>query len=144
MRILPFLAAVAAIATPAAASAQSIAGTWRNPGDSVRIRVAPCGPGLCGTVVAASERAKADAAAGGTPDLVGTQLLRDFRRGPDGGWEGSVFVPDVGTTVDGTLALDGRDTLVATGCLFGMLGCKAQRWTRVAAPSAKPPAKKAR
>ena len=121
------------LATPAAAQAPSFAGVWRNAGDSVRIRVAPCGSGLCGVVVAASEKAKADAAAGGTPQLVGTPLLRDFRRAPDGSWQGTVLVPDLGTTVDGTLALEGRDTLVATGCLFGMLGCKAQRWTRVAA-----------
>ena len=129
--LLPLLAL--ALATPAAAQTSAFAGTWRNAGDSVRIRVAPCGAGLCGTVVAASDKAKADAAAGGTPQLVGTQLLRDFRRAPDGGWAGTVLVPDLGTEVAGTLALAGRDTLVATGCLFGTLGCKEQRWTRVAA-----------
>lgn len=129
--LLPVVALVAAV--PAGAQAPSFAGVWRNPGDSVRIRVAPCGPALCGVVVAASERAKADAAAGGTPRLVGTQLLQDFRRDPDGTWAGSVLVPDLGTIVDGTLALEGRDTLVATGCLFGALGCKEQRWTRVPA-----------
>lgn len=127
---------LAALALPVAASAQSatqFAGIWRNGGDSVRIRVAPCGPGLCGTVVAASDKAKADAAAGGTDRLVGTQLFRDFRRGADGQWAGTVLVPDLGTEVAGTLALQGQNTLVATGCLFGVVGCRSQRWTRVAA-----------
>ena len=124
---------LAALALPATAQGQSLAGTWRNAGDSVRIRVAPCGPGLCGTVVAASDKAKADAALGGTDRLVGTQLFRDFRRGPDGQWAGTVLVPDLGTEVDGTLALQGQNTLVATGCLLGIVGCKSQQWTRVAA-----------
>ncbi|MGJ3628554.1 DUF2147 domain-containing protein [Sphingomonas sp. MMS24-JH45] len=89
--------------------------------------------GPCGTVVAASDKAKAMRRAGGTDRLVGTQLFRDFRRGPDGQWAGTVLVPDLGTEVDGTLALQGRDTLVATGCLLGIVGCKSQQWARVAA-----------
>ncbi len=131
-----YLFPLVALALPVAASAQSatqFAGTWANGGDSVRIRVAPCGPGLCGTVVAASDKAKADAAAGGTDRRGGTQRFRDFRRGQDGQWAGTVYVPDLGAEVEGTLALNGANTLVATGCLFGALGCKSQSWTRVAA-----------
>lgn len=111
--------------------APSPLGIWRNAGDSVRIRVAPCGAALCGTVVSASERAKADAAAGGTERLVGARLLTDFRRTPDGAWAGRAFVPDLAVTVEGTMTLAGRDTLVVAGCLFGTLGCREQRWTRV-------------
>lgn len=127
----PLLCLLLAIVTPAAAAPASPVGTWRNASDSVRIRVAPCGRALCGTVVSASDKARADAAAGGTPRLVGTQLFRDFRREPDGTWAGTVFVPDLGLEVDGTLALAGRDTLVGSGCLFGAIGCREQRWTRV-------------
>ncbi|WP_022684907.1 DUF2147 domain-containing protein [Sphingomonas phyllosphaerae] len=123
------------IALLAAAASDPLAGTWRNAADSVRIRVAPCrgAPGMCGTVVAASDKAKADAAAAGTDRLVGTPLFRGFERDEDGSWAGSVFVPDVGSEVDGTLRLEGRNTLVAEGCLFAGFGCKEQRWTRLAA-----------
>ncbi len=123
------------IALLAAAASDPLAGTWRNAADSVRIRVAPCrgAPGMCGTVVAASDKAKADAAAAGTDRLVGTSLFRGFERDEDGSWAGSVFVPDVGSEVDGTLRLEGRNTLVAEGCLFAGFGCKEQRWTRLAA-----------
>ena len=125
--------AVAAPAIPAsAAPAASPAGTWRNARDSVRIRVAPCGAGLCGTVVAADQRARDDAAAGGTDRLVGTQLFRAFRRGAGGVWQGTVFVPDLGQEFDGTLSLQGANTLVGTGCVLPGL-CKSQTWTRVAA-----------
>jgi uncharacterized protein (DUF2147 family) len=123
------------LALLAAAATDPLAGTWRNASDSVRIRVAPCRgePGMCGTVVSASDKAKDDAAAGGTERLVGTPLFRGFERDGDGTWAGTVFVPDIGREVDGTLQLDGRNTLVAQGCLFAGFGCKEQRWTRVSA-----------
>ena len=122
------------LALAAAPASDPLAGTWRNAGDTVRIRIARCrgAPGVCGTVVAADARAREDAARGGTDRLVGTALLRVERDG-DGTWSGSVFVPDIGTEVDGTLRLAGRDTLVVQGCLFAGFGCKEQRWTRVAA-----------
>lgn len=123
------------LALLAAAATDPLAGTWRNAGDSVRIRVAPCRgeAGMCGTVVSASDRARDDAAAAGTERLIGTPLFRGFERDADGTWAGSVFVPDIGNEVDGTLRLDGRNTLVAQGCLFAGFGCKEQRWTRVSA-----------
>ena len=123
--------ALALFATPALAAPALPVGTWRNAADSVRIRVAPCGRGLCGTVVTASAKAKADAAAGGTERLVGTELFRDFRRGGGGVWEGTVFVPDLGRAVDGTLEQRSPTTLVATGCLFAGFGCRSQTWVRV-------------
>lgn len=42
-------------------------GVWRNAADSVHLKVAPCGRGMCGTVIWASDKAKEDVAArGGT------------------------------------------------------------------------------
>lgn len=119
------------LAAPALAAPASPTGVWRNAADSVRIRVAPCGDGLCGTVVQASEQAQADAAAGGTERLIGTQLFRDLRRGDDGVWAGQVYVPDLARAFDGTLEQTGPATLVATGCLFAGFGCRSQTWTRV-------------
>lgn len=143
MRILPVLL-LTALAVPAAGAVQGSAprrapsaqqsgpeGVWRNNRDSVRIRVARCGPALCGRVVQADARAQADAAAGGTARLVGTDLFRGLTRGPDGLWYGQVFVPDLGRAVDGTLRQAARDTLVAEGCLVAGFGCRAQTWTRV-------------
>ena len=126
------VAALVSIAAPAAAQREpALTGTWRNDSDSVRIRIAPCGQGLCGLVVAASEKAMADAARGGTDRLIGTELFHDFRREDDGLWYGQVYVPDIGQTFDGTLELVDRDTIVGKGCLFAGFGCKAQSWKRV-------------
>ncbi len=120
------------LANPAAAQrAGNWEGIWRNAADSVRIKVARCGPGLCGTVVQASAKAKADAAAGGTDRLVGTQLFHDFRREDDGLWYGQVYVPDIDKVIDGTIEQVDRNTIVGTGCLFANFGCKSQTWKRV-------------
>lgn len=128
------IAALAALAFATPVSAQRTGGwegIWRNQADSVRIRVARCGGGLCGTVVQASAKAQADAAAGGTERLVGTQLFEDFRREDDGMWYGRVYVPDIGQSFDGTIEQVNRDTIVGTGCLFAGFGCKSQTWKRV-------------
>ena len=86
---------------------------------------------MCATVTSASPRTREDAARGGTDRLVGARLFEGFERDEDGSWAGSVFVPDIGARVDGTLRLEGRGTLVAQGCLFAGFGCREQRWTRV-------------
>ena len=132
---ISILAALLA-ATPATAQRAGWEGIWRNSADSVRIRVARCGPGLCGTVVQASAKAKADAAAGGTDRLIGTQLFHDFRREDDGLWYGQVYVPDIDKVFDGTIEQVDRNTIRGKGCLFAGFGCKAQTWTRV---ETKPP-----
>jgi uncharacterized protein (DUF2147 family) len=131
MRLLSLFAVL--LTVPAHAAPPSPTGTWRNGSNSVHVRVAGC-PGarrtLCGTVIWASAKAKADVAArGGT--LVGEQLFRDFARDEDGVWHGQVYVPDLGRTFTGTLDLDGPNRLVGEGCLLGSLGCRQQVWTRL-------------
>ncbi len=130
MRALLPLLLLAAPLNAAARAAPAITGTWRNPGGSVQVAMAPCGQRLCGTVVAASDQAKDDAARGGTDALIGTQLFQGLIPDGPGHWSGSVFVPDIGRTVAGTLELiDGR-TLEVSGCVIPGLVCQTQTWTR--------------
>lgn len=106
-------------------------GIWQSPGGNTRLRIAPCGPHICGRVHWASERAKADAARAGHPKLVGMQLFEDFRRtGPDS-FEGRVFVPDINRSFNGRLTMTGPRTIEVRGCLAGRLGCRTETWTRV-------------
>ena len=132
IRLLPALL-FAALATSAAAQTRGAGpeGIWRNGKDSVRIRVARCGRGLCGRVTQASLQAQDAAAAGGTERLVGTDLFRGLERDADGLWYGEVYVPDLGRSVEGSLEQVARNTLVAEGCLLAGFGCKRQTWTRV-------------
>ena len=106
-------------------------GTWRNPKNSVHIRAEHCGGRMCGTVVWANEKAKADARKGSSDPLVGAQLFRDFVQKKPGVWQGRVFVPDIGKTFTGSVKVVDENTLEAGGCLLGHFGCKSQIWTRV-------------
>ena len=130
MHRLPAVAVAVVLAIPTVTAAR-LAGTWRNPAGSVEVGMAPCGSRLCGTVVWASGRAKDDAANGGTDRLVGTQLFRGLVADGPGHWSGTVFVPDLGRTVDGSLAQVGSDALEVSGCIIPGLVCQTQTWTRV-------------
>ena len=106
-------------------------GVWRNPRNSVHVRIQPCGRELCGTVVWASARAQEKARAAGTANLVGAQLFRQFQPVGNSLWGGRVFVPDRARTVSGTLRPTGPNAVVASGCLMGRMLCRSQTWTRI-------------
>lgn len=126
---LVFLAA----AVPVTASAQaSIEGHWKNKKGSVVVRVAPCGNALCGTVVEASEKAKAGARKGGTQNLIGTRILSNMRQTGEGTFKGQAFEPKRNIHAPATIRILGPDAIEVKGCaIAGMLLCKEQRWTRV-------------
>ncbi|WP_010127815.1 DUF2147 domain-containing protein [Sphingomonas sp. KC8] len=127
---LATLACLTMAATSAAAADKTV-GVWRNPKNSVHVRSHPCGASMCGTVVWANDKAKADAARGGTDNLVGLQLFRSFTRDRHGNWRGKVFVPDINKTFSGTITVIDANTITGSGCLIGRVGCKSQTWTRI-------------
>jgi uncharacterized protein (DUF2147 family) len=141
MKLKLFMAALAAamgmvVAGPAAqadapsAGVGPIAGVWRNPKNSVHIDIRACGQAICGYVVWATPKAIADAKEAGTPNLVGTQLLREFVRKGDA-WRGKVFVPDMRATFSGSATLIDANNLRARGCLLAGVICKNQVWVRI-------------
>ena len=131
MPILSALLAVAAASNAQPASdAASIDGSWRNPGGSVVVAIAPCGDAYCGTVAWASEQAQADARRGGTDPLIGTQLMTGFKAAGPGKWRGRLFIPDLNRRSKAELRMVGDDWLKVTGCAVGRVICKSQYWTR--------------
>ena len=131
------LAGVALVAMPAVAAAPGgdtllAASEWRNPRNTVHISIRPCGGGdkMCGVVIWATDKAKADAKRGGTDNLVGLSLFREFRRTGPGEYKGRVFVPDLNRTFSGQMRIAG-DSIIGKGCLIGGLFCKQQVWTRI-------------
>jgi uncharacterized protein (DUF2147 family) len=127
------IAAAASIGWTGAVAAQTNTAdsVWRNPSDSVHVRIHSCGTSRCGTVIWANDKAKADSARGGTPNLVGTQLFRDFRETSPKLWSGKVFVPDLNRTFSGTGKILNGNSIVARGCALKNIGCKSQTWTRI-------------
>jgi uncharacterized protein (DUF2147 family) len=106
-------------------------GVWRNPKDSVHVEIKGCGASICGYVEWADATAQADARKGGSENLVGMQLLRDFSPDKSGNWRGKVFVPDLNMTFSGTAEFIDATTLRAKGCLVGKFLCKSQVWKRI-------------
>ncbi len=123
--------ALAALALPAAATAQALEGHWKNPKGSVVVRVASCGDAYCGTVVEASDKARATAKRGGTANLIGTRILSGMKPTGDGIFKGQAFDPKRNIRAPATIRLLGTGTLVVKGCLISGIICKEQRWTRV-------------
>lgn len=121
--------AAAAPATPA----DPMIGTWMNRRETVAVQTTRCGPALCGRVIWAARSAQEAAAAGGTPRLVGTMLMRNFRPAGRGLWQGEVFVPDLGQTAAADMTLIGPGQIEINGCLGSIL-CKRQVWHRAPAP----------
>ncbi len=125
---------VSAFAAQAAAPARR--NVFENPSGSVQVESRACGKSLCGVIIWANDKAKADAKRGGTDPLVGTSLFRDFSPdGPDR-WRGKVFVPDIRRTFSGRITRIDANTLEGRGCLAGGVGCRSQRWVRTAKPKA--------
>jgi len=131
MRLMTMAASALLAVLPAAASAAPPKGVWTNPRGSVRVVFQSCGHAMCGKVVWASPQAQADTRAKGGEPLLGAMLFRDFVEEERGRWTGSVFIPDIGQTVSGTIEQSGPDTLVGEGCLMAGFGCQSQTWTRV-------------
>jgi uncharacterized protein (DUF2147 family) len=123
----------AALLGAAAPSTQmgDIRGEWRNTKNTVHLKVQPCGAELCGTVIWAAERQRADARKGSGSELIGSQLLRKLKRGSDGKWRGSIFIPDINTTASATAEQLNENLIRVSGC--GLLGviCRTQHWHRM-------------
>ena len=129
--IIPTLLGAARLAPAAAQAAGGVEGVWRNPKNTVHIQIKPCGANLCGFVVWATAKAKADAKEAGTDPLVGAQLFRNFQPSKTDTWKGRVFVPDMNATFGGSAQLIDANTLRAKGCLIAGFACKTQNWKRV-------------
>ena len=131
-RVLGGMAVAIALASAATAAAPaSIEGRWTNPKGSMVIDVDRCGSAYCGTVVSASEKARANARAGGTANLIGKQLISGFVPDGRGGFKGRVFVPKYNVHAGGSARLVGANTLAVKGCAVAGVLCKEQTWHRV-------------
>ena len=104
------------------ALAQDATGTWQRDTGASRIRIAPCGGALCGTVVWLKDP--------NSPAKVGQTVLKDMKPSGTNEWRGSAFNPEDGKTYSGTMALNGN-RLTTAGCALAGLICKTVNWRRV-------------
>jgi len=136
MRFLaPSLAALAVLASGpvhAAPPPNAVLGIWVNPRHTLAVQTAACETGgLCGAIVRAAAEAQADARDAGVPQLIGLQLLQDYRPARKGVWSGRVYVPDMGRSFSSRIEQTSPDALKISGCLVGGFLCKSQTWQRL-------------
>jgi uncharacterized protein (DUF2147 family) len=113
------LSLAAVSATPALADPS---GTWLRENGASRVRIAPCGGNLCGTIVWLKD---ADG-----PAKVGQRVFYDMAPNGANKWSGKAFNPEDGKTYSGTMSLSGN-SLTTAGCVLGGLVCRSVNWRKV-------------
>jgi uncharacterized protein (DUF2147 family) len=103
------------------AAAADVSGVWIRDNGEAKVRIAPCGGALCGTVVWVKDAAE--------QAEVGRRVFWDMV--PDGHavWRGKAFNPMDGRTYTGKLNLEGS-AMTTSGCVLGGLICQSMTWTR--------------
>ncbi|PTM43077.1 DUF2147 domain-containing protein [Bosea sp. 124] len=103
------------------ALAQDVSGIWLRDTGASRVRFAPCGDAVCGTLAWLKDT--------NGPAKAGERIFYDMKPSGDGKWSGSVFNPEDGKTYSGTMTLSGT-TLKTSGCVLGGLICRSVTWNR--------------
>ena len=142
-------AGVLCLAASAGALAQSadVAGVWTTEHRDAKIRIAACGPALCGTIVGLAQPLDADGRAKtdvNNPDparrarpLVGLTILTGLAPaggtggGASGGsWRGVIYNADDGRDYEVSVRLLDARRAAIRGCILGGLFCGGETWTR--------------
>lgn len=113
---------LASAAGASSAAAQDATGTWLRDTGASRIRIAPCGAALCGTIVWLKDQ--------NGPAKVGQRVFIDMKAAGQNEWRGSAFNPEDGKTYSGKMSLSGN-ALMTAGCVAGGLICRTVNWKRV-------------
>lgn len=120
----------------AAASPEGVEGDWLTADRNAIVRIAPCGPRLCGTIARVLARGpnvpRTDL---NNPDrrlrskpLVGLTVLTGFSRDGSQWTGGRAYDAKTGRSYKARLTPNRDGTLTVTGCILFL--CKSQRWVR--------------
>jgi uncharacterized protein (DUF2147 family) len=117
-------------------------GTWNTEDGKAVVRIAACGPALCGTIVSLKEANDPDTGKPKTDKnnteqslrnrpMIGVQIVLGMKpSGTANKWSGQVYNAEDGKTYTGSLTLQDTNTIKLEGCILGGLVCKASTWTR--------------
>ena len=128
-RFFLILATLLALAAPAAANARgNLEGHWKN--GRMEIVIRPCGGGLCGTVVKASDKQLARAERGSGTNLIGARVINNIQPAGAGIYKADVYVADRDMNARGTIRQMGPNRLEVRGCVWAVI-CKTTHWDRI-------------
>ncbi len=102
--------------------AEDVTGVWLRESGASKVKFAPCGGAVCGTLVWIKEGTD-------TPARVGQRLFVGMKSTGPNAWAGSYNNPDDGKTYDAKMTLSGN-TLTTSGCAFGGVICRSSTWSR--------------
>lgn len=132
---LIFVAALCAFFTPSfAQDANKAAGLWQSESGITRVRVAPCGSGLCGTVIwqkTPSKDVYNPDPAKRDRQIVGLQLVSNMKPVGSDEWSGAIYNYEDGKTYQGKIKVNGANSLAIGGCVMGGMVCQSKTWTKV-------------
>ncbi len=126
----PALAACAILAASIGHAAEPL-GTWLSQSGETKVRIAPCGGSLCGTIVwvkgGGADKMNPDKAKAGRP-LVGVQMIYNVTKGGSG-YSGKLYNYKDGNTYTGKLEMVSDTSLKLSGCRLKVF-CRSQIWTK--------------
>ena len=125
MRKLILVAIATAVAT-APVFAQSspfspLAGVWIQDNGAATVRIAPCGPSLCGTMIAEKLQR-------GDPSQLGQTVIRDIRVNGKKGWAGKYSAD--GSSFSTKIKQSSANAMVVKICALAFV-CDTLRFNRV-------------
>ena len=128
-RFSVIIAALLALAPAAAANARSnLEGRWKN--GHMEIVIRPCGGGLCGTVVKASDKQQSRAQRGSGTNLIGARVINNIQPAGGGTYKADVYVADRDMNARGTISQLGPNRLEVRGCVLAVI-CKTTHCDRI-------------
>jgi uncharacterized protein (DUF2147 family) len=123
----------AALTAPAFATPEAAIGEWMTPGERGRIKLAPCGEALCGTLIAVKPGNSSRDERNPNPalknrDLIGVQLMTGLTRKGAGWAGGRGYDPDRGMNFRAEITPQANGSLRVKGCVGPI--CEVQVWTK--------------
>jgi uncharacterized protein (DUF2147 family) len=131
MKSAAFAAAFSVLLAATPALANDPAGTWTTASGETRVRMAPCGANMCGTIVWVSKPGndeKNENAALRSRNLVGIRMVTMSPSGA-GKWSGSLYDYTSGKTYSGSMTMSGANAISMSGCVMGVF-CRSSTWSR--------------
>lgn len=115
------------------AKADQVIGIWLRESGTSRIRLAPCGEALCGSLIWLKEPRldtfNPEKEKRNDP-LIGRRVFYSMMpTGQANEWQGNAYNPDDGRVYTGFMRLTG-DRLITRGCVTGGLACRTITWIR--------------
>ena len=119
-------------------AARDLAGVWMVADGTTKVRMSPCGAGMCGNIVwlkspidqsgrPRTDSRNPDASKRNRP-MIGLRVAA-LRPDSDGSWKGTVYNADEGKSFNVSLKMQDERNATMKGCVLGIL-CKNVGWTR--------------